>query len=72
MAQWAEVGVADTVACEVTSHQVAAMIRKVREAGKERAAGTLRSYLCAANNAAKRAPFDSALPSELVVERHTT
>jgi len=59
--------IADTVASEVNSHQVAAMIRKVREAGKERAAGTLRSYLCAAYNAAKRAPFDSALPSELIV-----
>ncbi len=57
---------ADTPAGEVTPHQVAAMVRKVREAGKERAAGILRSYLSAAYNAAKRAPFDSALPADLI------
>lgn len=51
---------------EVTAHQIAAMIRKVREAGKERTAGILRSYLSAAYNAAKRAPFDSSLPSDLI------
>ncbi|MDT3669919.1 MAG: integrase family protein [Aromatoleum sp.] len=51
---------------EVTPHQIAAMVRKVREAGKERAAGILRSYLSAAYNAAKRAPFDSSLPSDLI------
>jgi integrase len=51
---------------DVTAHQVAAMVRKVREAGKERAAGILRSYLSAAFNAAKRAPFDSALPADLI------
>ena len=51
---------------DITPHQVAAMVRKVREAGKERAAGVLRSYLSAAFNAAKRAPFDSALPAELI------
>lgn len=53
-------------ASEVTPHQIAAMVRKVREAGKERAAGILRSYLSAAFNAAKRAPFDSALPADLI------
>lgn len=51
---------------EVTAHQIAAIIRKVREDGKERAAGILRSYLSAAYNAAKRAPFDSSLPSDLI------
>lgn len=51
---------------EVTAHQVAAMVRKVREAGKERAAGILRSYLSAAYNAAKRAPYDSAMPADLI------
>lgn len=51
---------------DVSSRQVAAMVRKVREAGKERAAGILRSYLSAAFNAAKRAPFDSALPAVLI------
>jgi integrase len=58
--------IANSLAREVTSHQVAALVRKVREAGKERAAGILRSYLSAAFNAAKRAPFDSALPSDLI------
>ena len=57
---------ANTPAREVTAHQVAALVRKVREAGKERAAGVLRSYLSAAFNAAKRAPFDSALPADLI------
>ena len=50
----------------VTAHEVAALVRKVREAGKERAAGVLRSYLSAAFNTAKRAPFDSALPADLI------
>lgn len=55
-----------TPAREVTAHQIAAAVRKVREAGKERAAGVLRSYLSAAFNAGKRAPFDSALPADLI------
>lgn len=58
--------IADTPARDVTPHQIAALVRKVREAGKERAAGILRSYLLAAFNAAKRAPFDSALPADLI------
>lgn len=58
--------IAAAPAREVTAHQVAAMVRKVREAGKERAAGILRSYLSAAFNAAKRAPFDSAMPADLI------
>lgn len=58
--------IADAPAREVTAHQVAALVRRVREAGKERAAGILRSYLSAAYNAAKRAPFDSALPADLI------
>lgn len=58
--------IADAPAREVTAHQVAALVRKVREAGKERAAGILRSYLSAAFNAGKRAPFDSALPADLI------
>ena len=58
--------IADTPARAVTPHQVAALVRKVREAGKERAAGVLRSYLSAAFNTAKRAPFDSALPADLI------
>ena len=58
--------VAALPAKSVTPHHVAALVRKVREAGKERAAGILRSYLSAAYNAAKRAPFDSALPADLI------
>ncbi|KON82272.2 tyrosine-type recombinase/integrase [Azoarcus sp. PA01] len=58
--------IAAAPAREVTAHQVAALVRKVREAGKERAAGILRSYLSAAFNAAKRAPFDSATPADLI------
>lgn len=57
---------ANKPAREVTAHEIAALVRKVREAGKERAAGVLRSYLSAAFNAAKRAPFDSALPADLI------
>jgi integrase len=58
--------IADTPAREVTSRQVALMVREVREAGKERQAGALRSYLSAAYNCAKRAPFDSAMPADLI------
>lgn len=57
---------ANKPARDVTAHEVAALVRKVREAGKERMAGVLRSYLSAAFNAAKRAPFDSAMPSDLI------
>ncbi|NCC41642.1 MAG: integrase [Gammaproteobacteria bacterium] len=51
---------------QITPHQIAAMVRTVREAGKERAGGQLRTYLRAAFGAAIRAPFDSRLPSELI------
>ncbi|HAX10629.1 MAG TPA: integrase [Marinobacter hydrocarbonoclasticus] len=51
---------------DVTPHQIAQVVRQVREAGKERAAGVLRSYLSAAFNAAKRAPLDGNLPSSLI------
>lgn len=57
---------ADKPAREITSHDVAAIIRKVHEAGKERMAGILRSYLSAAFNAASKAPFDPQLPSSLI------
>ena len=52
---------------EITSHQIAAIIRQVRESGKERAAGILRAYLRAAYGAAIRAPFDSELPASLIL-----
>jgi len=58
--------IADLPARDVTSHQIAAMVRKVREAGKERTAGILRNYLVAAFNGARRAPFDSGMSSELI------
>lgn len=57
---------------EVTSHQIAAIIRKVREAGKERTAGMLRNCITAAYNAARRAPFDSSMPSALIEFEVTT
>lgn len=58
--------VASLPASEVTSLQIAAIVRKVREAGKERTAGILRSYITSAYNAARRAPFDSSMSSELI------
>jgi len=58
--------IADTLAREVTSKQVAALVRKVQESGKERSAGILRSYLSAAFNAAKKAPLSPKLPAELI------
>lgn len=58
--------IADTPARDVTPDQIVVLIRKVREAGKERAAGILRSYLLAAFNVAKRARLDSELPADLI------
>lgn len=56
----------DIPAREITPHQIAAMVRTVREAGKERTAGVLRANLRAAYSLAVRAPFDSAVPSDLI------
>lgn len=58
--------IAATPAAEITSRQVAALVRGVREQGKERAAGLLRAYLSAAYNMARRAPFDASLPAALI------
>ncbi len=58
--------IAGLPANEITPRQIAAMVRTVREAGKESASGQLRTYLHAAFGAAIRAPFDSSLPSELI------
>lgn len=58
--------IANTPANEVTSQQVATLVRKVQEVGKVRAAGILRSYISAAYNAAKKAPFSATLPAELI------
>ena len=52
---------------EITAHQITAIIRRVSEQGKDRTAGILRSYLSAAFNAARKAPFDAKLPSALIV-----
>jgi len=58
--------IADIPAREITAHQIAALVRKVMEQDKSRAAGVLRSYLSAAFNAARKAPFDAKLPSSLI------
>lgn len=64
--------IADVPAREVTSHQIAAVVRKVREAGKERTAGILRNYLVAAFNTARKAPFDSGVTSDMIKFEITT
>jgi len=64
--------IASTPAREVTSHQIAALVRKVRESGKLRTAGILRNYLVAAFNAARKAPFDSGISSDLIQFEITT
>lgn len=51
---------------EITALQIADMVRQVSELGKKRTAGILRSYLAAAYNAAKKAPFHADLPSALI------
>lgn len=53
-------------ASEIDSDHAATLIRKVIEQGKERAAGVLRSYLSAAFNAARKARFDTKLPSDFI------
>ncbi|WP_156820464.1 integrase family protein [Thioalkalivibrio thiocyanodenitrificans] len=58
--------VADKPARDVAPLEIAAIVRRVMEKGKERTAGALRSYLSAAYNAAARAPFDARLPSDLI------
>ncbi|MBK1699365.1 site-specific integrase [Thiococcus pfennigii] len=51
---------------EVTGKQLGAAIRAVHEAGKERAAGVLRSYLRAAYGAAVTAETDPSIPSTFI------
>lgn len=58
--------IASLPAREITPHHIAELVRKVREAGKERAAGVLRSYLSAAFNSAKRAPLDAKEPAAMI------
>jgi integrase len=63
----AQATLASLPAREITAHQITAIIRLVSEQGKDRTAGILRSYLSAAYNAARKAPFDAKLPSALIV-----
>ncbi len=56
----------DKPAKAVTSHDIAAIVRRVVEAGKGRAAGVLRSYLNAAFTTARKAPFDPKIPSSFI------
>lgn len=51
---------------EITPDHIALLVRTVREAGKARMAGVLRSYLKAAFGLAARARFDSSAPSALI------
>lgn len=51
-----------TPAKNVTSEQIADLLRSVREKGKERTAGAIRTNLLAAYNVAMQAGLDSALP----------
>lgn len=57
--------IAGAPAREVTAWQIAEIIQQVSDQGKERTAGVLRSYLSAAFNAAKKAPFASKGGSSL-------
>ena len=61
-----DAALAATPANEVTPRQLAALIRGVRETGKERAAGILRAYLSAAYALAQRAETDTAAPAALI------
>ena len=57
---------AEKMANSITAHDVAALIRQIREKGKERTAGILRSTISAAYNCGRRAPFDTELPSTFI------
>jgi integrase len=57
---------AEKPAKDITAHEIATIVRSVRDTGKERTAGVLRSYLRAAYAMAIRAPFDSSVPADLI------
>lgn len=57
---------ASTPARDITPKQAAGLVRRVWEAGKERTAGSFRSYLAAAYNCAMKAPVSAALPSSFI------
>jgi len=46
----------------ITSDEIADLLRAIHEQGKQRTAGSLRSYLLACYNVAQRARFDPVLP----------
>lgn len=50
----------------ITSIEIAALIRQAWEKGKERTAGILRSTISAAYNCGRRAAFDTKLPSAFI------
>lgn len=58
--------IADSPAREITAHTAAEIVRKAVEKGHVRIPGVLRSYLSAAFNAARKAPFDAKLPSTFI------
>ncbi|MCK9276316.1 MAG: integrase family protein [Syntrophales bacterium] len=62
----ADPALASTPAKDITPRQAAALVRRVMEAGKERTAGSFRSYLAAAYNCAMKAPVSAALPSSFI------
>lgn len=62
----ADPDLAGTPAKDITPRQVAALVRRVMEAGKERTAGSFRSYLAAAYSCAMKAPVSAALPSSFI------
>jgi len=51
---------------EITRAQITEIIRRVREAGKDRTAGILRAYLHAAYEVAMSAETDSAAPADFI------
>ena len=57
---------AEKPAKTVTAHDIAALIRRIMEKGKERTAGIFRSSLSAAYSCGRRAPFDAKLPAEFI------
>lgn len=57
---------ADLPASEVTSVQIATVVRKALEKGKVRVPGTLRTYLSAAYNCAAKAETDSKIPTAFI------
>ncbi len=62
----ADPDLAGTPARDITPKQAAKLVRRVMEAGKERTAGSFRSYLAAAYNCAMKAPVSAALPSSFI------